>query len=153
MKADWPRAYRGGEHWAAGKDWAKWKSFVTGPYIADTHGGRYVVNLANKIAAKVYGQFDKLKSMPPGGTIVKPSFTVGMDGKTKPGPLFIMEKMTRGWNAETHDWRYAMILPGGKTYGVTKGVNSRGMGFCQECHAGAAENDMLFFADEEFRTK
>ncbi len=149
----WPQAYRGGAHWAAGKDWNKWKSFVTGPYVAETHGGRYVVNMANGIGAQAYGQFDKLKRMPVGGTVVKPSFTIGMDGKGEPGPLFIMEKMKKGWNKETGDWRYAMIMPGGKTYGVTRGVNSAGMSFCHECHAGAEENDFLFFADEKYRVK
>jgi len=153
LAASLPANYRGGKHWAANKNWAKWDNFATAPYVADTHGGRYVVNLANKIAASVYGQYDKLKSIPPGGTIIKPSFTVGADGKAKPGPLFIMEKMVKGWNPETKDWRYAMILPGGKTFGVTGGVNSKGMKFCQECHSGAEENDELFFLPEEYRRK
>ncbi len=153
LAATLPAQYRGGEHWATARDWTKWTNFATAPYLADSHGNRYVVNLANKIAARVYGQYDKLKAMPPGGTILKPSFTVGADGKARPGPLFIMEKMTKGWNPATGDWRYAMILPGGKTFGVTKGPNSAGMAFCQECHAGAKDNDMLFFLDEEVRRK
>ncbi len=153
LAATLPAQYRGGDHWATARDWTKWTSFATAPYLADSHGNRYAVNLANKIAARVYGLYDELKSMPPGGTILKPTFTVGADGKAIPGPLFIMEKMTRGWNAATADWRYAMILPGGKTFGMTKGVNSAGMAFCQECHAGARDNDMLYFLDKNARKK
>ncbi len=149
----WPAAYRGGGHWVAARDWSKWKNFVTAPYIAETHAGRYVVNFANDVAARVYGRFEKLKAMPPGGVIAKPSFTIGTDGRAEPGPLFIMEKMKKGWNPQTGDWRYAMIMPGGRTFGITGGTNGKGMAFCHECHAGAKENDYLFFADEDVRRK
>jgi len=120
------------------------------PYIAETHGERYAVNLANAVAARVYGQFRDLKEMPVGGIIAKPSFMVDATGKAVPGPLYIMEKMPKGWNPATADWRYAMIMPGGRTYGMTKGVNSDGMKFCHDCHVGAKENDYLFFTEEEY---
>jgi hypothetical protein len=108
------------------------------------------VNYANPVAAKVYGQYEKLRHMPPGGIIVKPSFTLE-GGKPKPGPLFVMEKMTKGWNPATMDWRYAMILPGGKTFGVTKGPNGAKVAFCHECHGGAKDTDALMFLPEEAR--
>ena len=147
----WPKQYRGGKHWVAGKNWNKWALFSKAPYQASTHGDRYVVNFANPIAAKVYGQYDRLRKMPAGGTIAKPSFIISADGKARPGPLFIMEKMTQGWNPATGDWRYAMIMPGGKTFGVTRGVNAAGVKFCQDCHVGAKDNDHLFFLPEEAR--
>jgi len=129
--------YAKGDHPTVRQDWTRWKNFVRTPYIAETHGERYAVNLANDIAARVYGQFHDLEKMPVGGIIAKPSFTVDASGKAVPAPLYIMEKMPRGWNPSTADWRYAMILPGGRTWGMTKGVNSAGMRFC---HALRAEH-------------
>ncbi len=143
-------AYKGGAHPAADGRWLSWRNFASAPYLASTHGERYVVNLANAIAAKVYGQYDTLKRMPAGGIIVKPSFTIGTDGTPRPGPLFIMEKMKKGWNPATMDWRYAMILPGGKTYGVTKGMNGKAVAFCHACHQ-AAPVDALFFLPKPYR--
>ncbi len=142
--------YAKGAHPAVRLDWTRWKNFVRSPYIAETHGERYAVNLANEVAARVYGKFRNLKEMPVGGVIAKPSFTVDAAGRPAPGPLYIMEKMPKGWNPGTADWRYAMILPGGQTWGMTKGVNSAGMKFCHECHVGAKDNDYLFFAEEEY---
>ncbi len=142
--------YAKGDHPAVRQAWTEWKNFVRTPYIAETHGERYAVNLANDIAAGVYGQYRELKEMPAGGIIAKPSFMVGASGKAVPAPLYIMEKMPKGWNPATADWRYAMILPGGRTWGMTKGVNSAGMRFCHECHAGVKDNDYLFFAEEKY---
>ncbi len=141
--------YARGEHPAVRQNWTKWENFARTPYIAETHGERYAVNLANDVAARVYGQYHELKEMPVGGIIAKPSFMVDAAGKAVPGPLYIMEKMPKGWNPATADWRYAMILPGGRTYGMTKGTNSAGMKFCHECHMGAKDNDYLFFTEEE----
>ena len=146
------KAYRGGAHFVADGRWAAWKNFAKHPYAGSTHGGRYLVNYANPVAAKVYGQYNKLRHMPPGGIIVKPSFTLE-GGKPKPGPLFVMEKMKKGWNPATMDWRYAMILPGGKTFRVTKGPNGARVAFCQDCHGTAKNTDALMFLPEEARVK
>ena len=145
-----PALYAKGDHPAVRQNWTRWKNFVRTPYIAETHGERYAVNLANDIAARVYGQYHDLKEMPVGGIIVKPSFSVDDSGRAVPAPLYIMEKMPKGWNPATADWRYVMILPGGRTWGMTKGVNSAGMRFCHECHAAVKDNDYLFFAEEEY---
>jgi hypothetical protein len=145
-------AYAKGDHWAA-KKWGDWDVVSTMGYRSETHGGRFVQNAANKIAAATYGKFEEVKAMPIGSTIAKPSFVVSPDGQASIGPLFLMEKMTKGWNADTADWRYAMIMPDGSTFGITKGHNAAGMGFCVECHAGAKDNDYLLFIPEEFRRK
>ena len=108
-------------------------------------------NLANKIGASTYGKFDAVKAMPIGSTIAKPSFTVGKNGAASMGPLFVMEKMTKGWNKATGDWRYAMVMPGGSTFGVTNGPGSAKLGFCHECHVGGEDNDFMLFLPEEFR--
>ncbi len=150
LKPGLTKAYKSNGHWAANK-WANWERFSKVGYRSDTHGGRFVQNYSNKIGAKAYGKYDATKKMPVGSTLAKPSFTVGADGRAAMGPLFIMEKMTRGWNKATSDWRYAMIMPGGKLFGMTKGKNSAGMKFCQDCHEGAEDNDLMFFMPEEYR--
>jgi len=152
LKPVMAKSYTGGKHWAA----TKWKGFTrvsTQPYTSATHGGRMVQNLVNKIGLKAYKKFDDIKAVPIGSTMAKPSFTVGKDGEAKLGPLFIMEKMTRGFNADTANWRYAAILPGGNTMGVTRATNSAGVTFCHECHVSGEDNDYLLLAPEEYRVK
>lgn len=146
------KSYKGGKHWAA----TKWKGFTkvsTQPYTSATHGGRKVQNLVNKIGLKEYRKWDDIKNMPIGSTLAKPSFTIGGDGQAKLGPLFIMEKMTRGFNTDTADWRYAAILPGGGTMGVTKVISSAAVTFCHECHVSGEDNDYMLIAPEEYRVK
>ena len=41
-----------------------------------------------------------------------------------------------------------MIMPDGKTFGVTKGKNAAGVKFCITCHAGADVDQMMFLPDE-----
>lgn len=146
------KSYAGGKHWAA----TKWKSFeqvTVHPYTSATHGGRKVQNLVNSIGKNAYTKWNDVKKVPVGTTAAKPSFTIGKDGQANLGPLFIMEKMTKGFNAETADWRYAAILPGGGTMGVTKASNSAGVTFCHECHVAGEDNDFLMLAPEEVRKK
>lgn len=70
------------------------------------------------------------------------------------GPLFIMEKMQAGFNAESGDWRYTMIMPDGSVFGTTKGRGAAKMKFCAECHASVGEaQDHLFFLPAEYRVK
>jgi hypothetical protein len=143
-------AYKKADDWAA-KKWGGWQLFSTMGYRSETHGGRFVQNAANPIAAAAYGKYEEVKSMPIGSTIAKPSFVVSPGGQGSIGPLFLMEKMVKGWNEGSADWRYAMIMPNGSTFGATKGQNSAGMGFCVECHAGSKDNDYMMFMPEEFR--
>ncbi|MHA1114360.1 MAG: cytochrome P460 family protein, partial [Alphaproteobacteria bacterium] len=63
-------------------------------------------------------------------------------------------KMATGFNAESGDWRYAMIMPNGAMFGETKGQNSAGVAFCAECHMSVAEDqDSMFFLPEEYRAE
>lgn len=135
------------------KRWGKWKRFSAVSYRSDTHGGRFVNNYANRIAENTYGQFEKVKSMPVGSMLAKDSFQVNADGTVAPGALFSMEKMASGFNKETGDWRYAMVMPKGTLFGITGGKNSTGLTYCHDCHVAAAENDMMFFMPEEYRKK
>jgi len=150
LKPKLKKAYSSKGHWSADR-WTNWKNFAKTGYRSDTHGGRFVQNYANKIAAKAYGRYEKTTKMPVGSTLVKPSFAVAGNGQASMGPLFIMEKMTSGWNKATSDWRYAMIMPGGNLFGITKGKNSGGLQFCVDCHVGGEDNDFMLFLPEELR--
>lgn len=152
MKPEMAKLYKGGEHWAVNK-WEGFENVTTHAYPSATHGNRFVLNYVNKIGAAAYAKFEEIGSAPTGTTIAKPSFTVSPKGQASIGPLFVMEKMVNDFNAETANWRYAMIMPGGTTAGVTKGPNGGAMAFCHECHQGAEGADYLFFLPEDVRAK
>jgi len=66
---------------------------------------------------------------------------------------FFMEKMAAGFNAESQDWRYTLIMPNGQVLGTTGGKDSAKMGFCAKCHAVMKDRDGCFYLDEEYRRK
>lgn len=133
------------------KRWNRWQTFSKVSYRSDTHGGRLVNNHANHIGRTAYGKYEQVRRMPIGSMLAKDSFVVNANGTVTPGPLFTMEKMTRGWNKETADWRYAMVMPDGTLFGITGGKNAGGLKFCHDCHVAAEENDMMLFLPEEYR--
>jgi len=131
-----------------------WANLATAPYQSATHGGRYVNNYVNATGTPRYTQYEDVGTMPSGAVLAKDSFVVNQNGTTSIGPLFIMEKMQEGFDAGTHDWRYAMVMPNGSVFGTTGGDGSASVQFCAECHAAVAESqDSLFFLPEEFRAK
>ncbi|MEM7427852.1 MAG: TIR domain-containing protein [Pseudomonadota bacterium] len=144
------KSYGSAGHWATAK-WKRFKALNKHPYPSAAHEGRYVSNFVNKKGQKDYKSYEAAKKMAAHSTIAKPSFTIGMDGSAVLGPLFIMEKMRGGFNQQTADWRYAMVMPGGKLFGLTKGKNSAGLKFCHDCHAGAEKNDHMFFMPTQVR--
>jgi hypothetical protein len=122
-----------------------WTAYSLVPYVSATHGSRYVMNYANAAAAD-YRLFEDVDTLPQGAVAAKPSFTVAPDGKASVGPLFLMEKMEAGFDAEAGDWQYGMIMPGGSSAGRDE------LAFCNQCHAAVGEDqDYLFFLPEEFR--
>ena len=62
-----------------------------------------------------------------------------------------MEKMAKGFDPESGDWRYTMIMPDGSVFGTTNGENGDKVAYCIGCHAAVADNDHLFFVPDEFR--
>jgi hypothetical protein len=141
---------KSGNPWVS--KYSKWAMFNRAPYISETHGQRYVNNYANDIAKSEYAKFERAGKMPVGSVLAKDTFRVKTGGKVEPGPLNLMEKMPAGFNPESGDWRFTMILPNGKVYGATKGKNGARVNFCAECH-GFAEPDFMFFIPEEHRIK
>jgi len=136
------------------KGYNRWSSVNTQPYVSATHGNRFVNNYANSKAAIKYSQYEKLGKMPVGSVLAKDSFVVAPNGKTGPGPMFVMEKMKRGFNKASGNWRYTLIMPNGGVIGVTNGKNSNAVKFCYQCHMAVAEDqDSLMLLPEELRVK
>lgn len=135
------------------KSYGTWTNYSAQPYPSATHGQRFVNNYANGIA-KNYGRFEQSGKMPVGSILAKDSFTIGAKGQVAAGPLFLMEKMSAGFNKASGDWRYTMVMPTGAVAGTTKGKGSKAVEFCIACHAAVAEaQDHMFFLPEEFRRK
>ena len=92
--------------------------------------------------------------MPEGSVLAKDSFEVTTRGDVVTGPLALMEKMEPGFDPESRDWRYTMIMPDGSVFGTTKGEGSARVEFCAECHrAGGGEDDHLFFVPQTYRVR
>ena len=127
-----------------------WGVFNTVAYKSWTHGGRFVNNFANGVAAASYGTMEEGGAMPVGSVLAKDSFAVTGKGMVVPGPLFVMEKMPGGFNADSEDWRYTLVMPNGKIIGTTDGAGSGNVAFCIDCHV-YAERDSMLFIPEEYR--
>jgi len=135
------------------KNYLGYARFSKVAYQSATHGNRFVQNYGNG-SAKNYRLFENAGNFRAGAVLAKDSFTVMPNGKVGVGPLFLMEKMSSGFSKASRDWKYSMIMPNGKMFGVTGGKNSAGMNFCYECHNGVApEQDSVMLLPEEFRVK
>ena len=97
------------------------------------------MNIVNE-KGKGYLKWEDAGVLPEGAVVAKPTIVGKANGTAKVGPLFIMEKMAKGWNKDSLDWKYTMILANGKTWGVTGGQNSNGMKFCADCHNAMGED-------------
>ncbi len=132
------------------KDWPRFSKIS---YTSDTHGGRLVNNYANDVAKSEYSKFEDGGTMPVGSILAKDSFTVSAGGRVSPGPLFLMEKMSAGFDADGGDWRYTLMMPSGQVIGVTGGSGSGSVAFCKDCHIAVGDDqDFQFFLPEELRT-
>ncbi len=133
-------------------DYTTWSNFARVPYQSATHGNRYVNNYVNKNGAFRYVRYEEGVPMPVGTVTAKDSFVVNADGSVSVGPLFVMEKVSADFNAETGNWRYSMVMPDGSVFGMTKGQGAANVQFCNECHATVAEDqDYMMFLPEELR--
>jgi len=136
------------------RNYGRWSNVNVAPYPSATHGNRFVNNYANSLAAIQYSKFEKSGKMPTGAVLAKDSFVVRGDGKTGPGPLFVMEKMKRGFSKASGDWRYTLVMPNGVMVGATKGKGSKNVKFCYECHMSMGEEtDSMLFVPKEHRVK
>ena len=62
-----------------------------------------------------------------------------------------MEKMKKGFNYVSGDWRYIMIMPDGSFMGETNGAESERVKYCIGCHLAKEQFDHLYFLPKEFR--
>jgi len=133
--------------------YANWRRYSSQAYPSATHGNRYVQNYANR-QAEDYGKYEDAGRFSPGARLAKDSFTVAANGAVAPGPLFVMEKMWAGFNPESDDWRYTMIMPSGQVFGTTKGTGSQKVEFCIGCHISVApEMDSTMLLPEAYRVR
>lgn len=130
-----------------------WRRYNTVPYRSEQHGERYVNNYANDIATD-YRHFEASGNLPKGSILVKDSFAVTARGDVFSGPLFVMEKMSTGFNPESRDWRYSMYMPDGSLFGITNGEGTQRVEFCAACHKLAGpEQDDMFYVPERYRVR
>lgn len=149
LRPELKRSYRmSGDPTAAG--YQAWTRFNLAPYRSMTHGRRYVNNYANDIAGD-YGKAEEAGSFPVGAVIAKDSFVVTEDGETELGPLFVMEKMSEGFNYVSGDWRYSLITESGEFAGRTGGPGAERVEFCIACHLAREDHDHLYFVPPRFR--
>jgi len=133
-------------------NYTQWENVATSPYVAATHGNRYANNYVNEIGLKEYKKYEEIGTMPVGSVVAKDSFSIGANGYASAGPMFLMEKMANGFAPKSGNWRYSMVMPDGTVFGQTKGKNSAGVAFCEECHAAVADDqDFLMLLPEENR--
>lgn len=138
---------------AYAEDYRLWRRYNTVPYRSAQHGERFVNNYGNTIAGD-YGLFEAAGNLPPGSVLVKDSFAVTANGDVFSGPLFVMEKMSTGFNPESRNWRYVMYMPDGSLFGMTNGEGSERVEFCIACHKEAGhEHDHLFYVPENYRVR
>ena len=109
-------------------DYRPWRRFNTSPYISDRHGARFVNVYINDTSGDFFTTTET-EPMPVGTIIVKDSISAVESGGVSRGPLFTMEKMPSGFAPDFGDWRYAMIMPNGKLFGITGGVGNRAVKF------------------------
>ncbi len=138
---------------AIATNYQDWTRYSTLAYQSATHGGRFVQNYANAVA-RIYGEYENAGAMPAGAVTAKDSFAVN-GGQVVAGPLFVMEKMPAGFNADSGDWRYTLVMPDGKMIGTTNGKGSENVAFCADCHTGTRgdQTDSLFFVPLEYRVE
>jgi hypothetical protein len=142
--------YAAAEHPAA-RDYRNWPRYNTAPYLSVTHGNVYINNYANE-TAEAYGRFEESGRLPVGAVVAKDSFIAERSGEIRPGPLFLMEKMGKGFNYVSGDWRYIMIMPDGVLFGETYGEDAERVEYCIACHLAVEDQDHLFFVPSPFRT-
>lgn len=132
------------------QDYRAWRRYNTAPYLSATHGNLYINNYVNE-AGRAYGRFEDAGTLPVGAVIAKDSFIVERSGEISPGPLFVMEKMPKGFNYVSGDWRYIQINPDGEFFGETRGEGDERVAFCIGCHLAVEQQDHLFFIPGPYR--
>jgi hypothetical protein len=78
----------------------------------------------------------KVAEAPVGAMLVKDSFEHRVDGETQ-GPVFVMEKKDRGYDAAGGDWRFMVVTASGEVAGDGP------LRPCAQCHADATRDHVF----------
>ena len=128
----------------------RWSKYNTAPFPSKTRGNRYLNIYANRIG-QGYGKVEGVATLPAGSIIAADGFALVASGEIVLGPLYIMEKMAKGFNEVSGDWRYGYLQPGGKPFGKTRGVHAARVAYCVACHRAVENRDHLYFVPQRFR--
>jgi len=131
-------------------NYQSWQLYNTAPYLSSTHGNHYLNNYANDIA-KSYGKFEDAGVLPEGSILVKDSFSVTQSREIVLGPLFVMQKMSAGFNEVSGNWKYLQIQPDGTLLGETNGAGAQRVEYCVPCHLAREDFDHLYFIPQQNR--
>lgn len=115
-----------------------WSRLDSGPFLSKIHGNRYVTVFANDRALTTSSAAPDA-AIVSGVAMATPTFSLSEDGTLEPGPLFLLEKMPKGFNTKAGNWRYTIIGPEGDVIGVTKGQHDEEVNFCRECDRKSAD--------------
>ncbi len=119
-----------------------WTVTSTRPAVAGPHGERFLQTFANDVAAGQYTAFESGEfEMPAGSVLAKESFTLS-GGEPRPGPLFVMEKVTDA--PDFDNWVYSAVQPDGAKMNV-------GQSFCHDCHGAFSASDSMGYPLPEVR--
>jgi hypothetical protein len=97
----------------------------------------------NKIAEK-YKINKYISDFEKGSIIVKESFVFDINGYISVGPLFYMEKMEKGFNIESNDWKFVEVNYDG-TLIETNRLDPKATQRCIKCHGKRKNTDFVYF--------
>ena len=119
-----------------------WSRRDKGPFLSKLHGSRYVAVYANDLALTTISTAPDAP-VQVGAIMATPSFSLNDDGTLDVGPLFILEKMPKGFSTAKGNWRYTVIGPEGDIIGVSKGQNAAEIEFCKKCTRKSSDSVYL----------
>lgn len=128
------------------KEYQDWKPVATGPGAPGMHGKRFLMTFVNDTGYEEYIKYsDERGPMPVGSILAKESFNVNKKGEVKPGPLFFMEKVAAGGEADEYgNWAYTAFSPKGKAMKIKQS-------FCHGCHGAFDTQDAMGYPLEDLR--
>ena len=118
--------------------YVSWSRLDSRPFLSKLHGNRYVAVFANDRALTTSSAAPDAPIIS-GVAMATPTFSLSEDGTLEPGPLFLLEKMPKGFNTKAGNWRYTIIGPEGDIIGVTKGQHNEEVDFCRDCDRRSAD--------------
>ena len=124
-------------------EYRKWDRVNDVSFYAPANDFGWVNVFVNSYARK-YSLNRYTSKFKEGSIIVKEGYTFDISGRADIGPLFYMEKMKKGFNKDSNDWKFTEVNVDG-TYAEMGGHNSELTKRCVKCHTRRKDSDFLFF--------